>query len=88
MSEDIKNLKIVVGEVVSNKMEKTITLKVERQVMHPLYKKYVKKTSKLMAHDESSECAIGDTVAVEACRPLSKNKTWRVQKVITKATQI
>lgn len=88
MTEQSKAPKVVIGQVVSDKMEKTITLKVERQVMHPLYKKFVKKTTKLMAHDEANECNIGDTVAVEACRPLSKNKTWRVQKVITKAAQI
>ncbi len=88
MAETKKTAKIVVGNVVSNGMQKSITVRVERQVMHPLYKKYVKLSTKLMAHDENNECNVGDTVAIEACRPLSKNKCWRLQKVVEKAAQL
>ncbi len=88
MTEEIKNTKVVIGQVVSNAMDKSITVKVERQVMHPLYKKYVKRSTKLMAHDENNECNIGDTVAIESCRPLSKHKTWRLQKIVEKAAQL
>jgi small subunit ribosomal protein S17 len=77
--------KIRIGKVVSNKMEKSITLAVERKVKHPLYGKFMKKTTKLMAHDEKNECAIGDTVKVMETRPLSKNKCWRLVEIIEKA---
>lgn len=88
MAEDTKNQKVVVGEVVSSGMDKSISVKVIRQVIHPLYKKYVKRSSNLMAHDENNECHVGDTVMIEECRPLSKNKSWRLQKVVEKAAQI
>ncbi|MEA5461431.1 30S ribosomal protein S17 [Arcicella sp. LKC2W] len=86
MEELQRNLrKIRVGRVVSNKMDKSITVAVERKVKHPLYGKFMKKTSKLMAHDEANECGIGDTVKVMETRPLSKNKRWRLVEVIEKA---
>ena len=86
MEELQRNLrKIRVGRVVSNKMEKSITVAVERKVKHPLYGKFMKKTSKLMAHDETNECGIGDTVKVMETRPLSKNKRLRLIEVIEKA---
>lgn len=88
MAEDKKTPKVVIGQVVSNRMNKTISVKVERKVIHPLYKKYVKHTTKLMAHDESNECSIGDMVAIEACRPMSKYKCWRLQKIVEKAAQL
>ncbi len=88
MTEETKTAKVVVGNVVSNGMEKSITVMVERQVIHPLYKKYIKLSTKLMAHDENNECNVGDKVAIEACRPLSKNKCWRLQKVVEKAVQL
>jgi small subunit ribosomal protein S17 len=69
-------------------MEKTIAVEVERQVKHALYGKYIRKSSKILAHDEMNECGDGDTVAIEECRPLSKNKSWRLQKVIKKATLV
>ena len=74
-----------VGVVVSNKMEKTITVAVIRRVAHPIYKKYFKKTSKLMAHDEKKECGIGDKVRIMETRPLSKNKRWRLVQIVEKA---
>jgi small subunit ribosomal protein S17 len=77
--------KVRIGKVVSNKMEKSITIAVERKVKHPLYGKFMKKTTKLMAHDEKNECTIGDTVKVMETRPLSKNKCWRLVEILEKA---
>jgi small subunit ribosomal protein S17 len=77
--------KVRIGKVVSNKMDKSITITVDRKVKHPLYGKFVQKTTKLMAHDENNECGIGDTVKVMETRPLSKNKCWRLLEVIAKA---
>ena len=86
MEELQRNLrKIRVVRVVSDKMDKSITVSIERKVKHPLYGKFMKKTSKLMAHDEKNECGIGDTVKVMETRPLSKNKRWRLIEVIEKA---
>ena len=73
------------GKVTSNKMDKTIVVAVETHVKHPLYKKYVKKTYKLKAHDENNECNIGDTVKVMETRPLSKDKRWRLVEIVEKA---
>ena len=77
--------KVRIGRVVSDKMDKSITIAVDRKVKHPLYGKFVQKTTKLMAHDEKNECGIGDTVKVMETRPLSKNKRWRLIEVIAKA---
>ncbi len=71
-----------VGVVLSNKMEKSITIAVESKVKHPIYGKFVKKTSKFMAHDEKNECNIGDTVKIMETRPLSKSKNWRLVEII------
>lgn len=73
------------GRVVSNKMQKTITVAVERKVKHPMYGKFINKTTKFMAHDEKNEAGIGDTVEIMETRPLSKNKSWRLINVIEKA---
>ena len=73
------------GKVVSNKMDKTIVVAIEDHVKHPLYKKIVKETYKLKAHDESNECNIGDTVKVMETRPLSKDKRWRLVEIIERA---
>jgi len=64
------------GLVVSNKMDKSIVVSIERKVKHPLYGKFIKRTTKLMAHDDKNECKIGDKVSIKECRPLSKNKSW------------
>ena len=74
-----------IGMVISNKMNKTITVAIERKVPHPIYKKYFKKTTKLMAHDENNECGIGDVIKIMETRPLSKNKKWRFVEVVEKA---
>ncbi|MBI3509084.1 MAG: 30S ribosomal protein S17 [Bacteroidetes bacterium] len=73
------------GTVISNKMQKSIVVAVERKVKHPKYGKYVKKTSTFMAHDEKNECNIGDTVRIMETRPLSKNKTWRLVAIVERA---
>jgi small subunit ribosomal protein S17 len=76
--------KIRIGVVSSNKMDKTITVNVERKVKHPMYGKFLKKTTKFHAHDEKNECSIGDTVKISETRPLSKTKRWRLVEVIEK----
>ena len=75
----------VQGRVVSNKMEKSITVVVERKVKHPIYGKFIKRTTKLHAHDETNQCNQGDVVTIRECRPLSKSKNWMLVDVITKA---
>jgi len=74
-----------VGVVVSNKMDKSIVVLVERKVKHPMYGKFVKKSTKFMAHDEKNECGIGDTVRIMETRPMSKNKCWRLVEIVEKA---
>ncbi|MCW8917986.1 MAG: 30S ribosomal protein S17 [Gammaproteobacteria bacterium] len=86
MSEQDINTRTVTGRVVSNKMDKSITVLVERKVPHPLYGKYVKRSTKLHAHDEQNECNEGDTVSIEECRPISKSKSWRLVKVLEKVS--
>ncbi|MGH8109474.1 MAG: 30S ribosomal protein S17 [Arenimonas sp.] len=87
MSETAKTLRTVEGRVVSNKMNKTVTILVERQVKHALYGKYMRRSTKLHAHDEDNVCNEGDVVRISECRPLSKTKNWRVVEVITRAAQ-
>jgi small subunit ribosomal protein S17 len=73
------------GVVIKNGMDKSITIAIERKVAHPIYKKYFKKTTKLMAHDEKNECSIGDVVKIMETRPISKNKNWRLVEIVEKA---
>lgn len=73
------------GKVVSGAMNKSITVSVERLVKHPMYGKYIRRTSKLMAHDENNECNAGDVVIISECRPLSKNKSWRLESIVERA---
>lgn len=77
--------KVIQGVVASDKMDKSRVVVVERRVKHPLYKKYVKKTSKFMAHDEQNDSHIGDTVVIMETRPLSKNKRWRLVEIVERA---
>lgn len=88
MSEMQKTAKTLTGRVSSSKMDKTIAVVIQRTVKHPLYGKYMKRSTKLLAHDESNECKEGDVVIIEASRPISKLKSWRVQKVVSKAQEI
>ena len=83
-----QNARTVEGKVVSNQAEKTISVLVERKVKHPLYGKYIRTSSKFLAHDESNECGNGDTVVIEECRPLSKHKSWRLVKIVEKAVVV
>ncbi len=80
-----KSARSLQGNVVSASMDKTITVMVERQVKHALYKKYIRRSTKFHAHDENNECAAGDLVRIEECRPISKHKSWRLVEVVTKA---
>ena len=84
MSEEAKSNRRLTGRVVSDAMDKTITVLVERRVQHPLYGKFIRRSTKIHAHDEANECSQGDLVTVEQCRPLSKTKTWRLLEVIEK----
>ena len=87
MTEKTKQLRTVEGRVVSNKMNKTVTVLVDRQVKHALYGKYLRRSTKLHAHDEENTCNEGDLVRVSECRPLSKTKNWQVVEIITRAAQ-
>jgi small subunit ribosomal protein S17 len=82
MSEQAAENRTLQGRVVSDKMDKTITVLVERRVKHPLYGKFVRRSTKVHAHDENNECQIGDVVVVEQCRPLSKTKTCKFTKLV------
>ncbi len=79
------NRKTRIGEVISTKMQKSIVVAIERQVSHPIYRKYFKKTTKLMAHDEKNECRVGDIVKIQETRPLSKRKKWALVEIVEKA---
>src|SRR5688572_17031649 len=83
-----KAAKTLTGKVVSNKMQKTITVSVERYVPHPTYGKYQRRTTNFLAHDENNESREGDLVAIEECRPLSRHKSWRLVKVLSRGGQI
>ena len=85
MSEQENSTRLVTGRVVSDKMDKSITVLVERKVPHPIYKKYVKKSTKLHAHDEKNECNIGDVVNITSVRPLSKTKSWNLVDIVSRA---
>ena len=84
MPEDRNLRKTRIGVVSSNKMDKTVVVAVERKVQHPIYGKFLKKTTKFHAHDEKNECSIGDTVKISETRPLSKTKRWRLVEVVEK----
>ena len=84
MSEQ-KKANVVVGRVVSNKMDKTITVLVERSVKHPLYGKYVKRSTRLKAHDATEQCNEGDLVSIQECKPMASSKNWKLVEVLEKA---
>jgi small subunit ribosomal protein S17 len=85
MSEQVKKPRTLTGVVSSNGMDKSIVVLTERYVKHSKYKKYIKKSTKIMAHDEQNLCGVGDTVTIEECRPLSKNKSWTLLTLDEKA---
>jgi small subunit ribosomal protein S17 len=86
MSSEEKVLRTQIGSVISNKMDKSATVLIERKVKHPLYGKFVKKSTKLHIHDENNECSMGDTVQITECRPISKTKSWALVKIVEKAS--
>lgn len=88
MSGTEKRTRTVTGKVVSNKMDKTITVMIERRVKHPVYGKYITRSSKVHAHDENNQCSIGDTVTVAETRPISKSKSWKLMEVVESAVQV
>lgn len=85
MSEPARTARSVTGKVTSNRGDKTISVVIERRVKHPLYKKYVRRSTRVLAHDEENTCREGDWVLVEECRPISKRKSWRLVKVLERA---
>ena len=92
MSETIENAearsdRTVSGRVVSNRMDKSAAVSVERVVKHPLYGKYIRRTTKILAHDENNECRIGDLVNIAECRPISKRKAWRIVEIVERAPE-
>ncbi len=84
-SKESTTKRLIQGSVVGAASDKSIMVLVERQVKHPLYKKYIRRSTKLHAHDEKNECKTGDTVRIEACRPISKTKCWRLVEVVSRA---
>ena len=87
MSEESKSQRTVVGRVVSDKMDKTVSVAIERMIKHPMYGKYIRRTSKVMAHDAANECKPGDRVAISEVRPISKNKAWTVVNIVERAAE-
>lgn len=92
MSEQAKEavergLRTVTGRVISDKMDKTVSVSVERLIRHPAYGKYIRRTTKVLAHDESNECKAGDRVTISECRPKSRHKAWQVVNVVERAPQ-
>ncbi len=86
MSEETKKVqRTIVGRVVSDKMDKTVSVAVERLIKHPVYGKYIRRTTKVLAHDAANECKSGDRVAISECKPVSKNKAWAVVNVVERA---
>ncbi len=86
MTEENKTRRTIVGRVVSDKMDKTVSVAIERLIKHPVYGKYIRRTTKVLAHDASNECKTGDRVAISECKPISKNKTWAVVDVVERAS--
>lgn len=85
VSDAVRNTRSVTGKVASNKGDKTIAVVIERRVKHPLYRKYIKRSTRVLAHDEENTCQEGDWVLVEECRPISRRKSWRLVKVLERA---
>jgi len=85
MTEEKKVAHAIIGKVVSNKMDKTITVLIERKIAHPLYKKFIRRSTKIHAHDGENTCNEGDKVMVEQCRPMSKSKAWRLVEVLERS---
>ncbi len=92
MSEETKEVsergrRTVTGQVVSDKMDKTVSVSIERLIKHPVYGKHIRRTTKVLAHDESNECKAGDRVTISECRPMSKRKAWQVVNIVERAPE-
>ena len=85
MSEENKVQRTIVGRVVSDRMDKTVSVAIERKIKHPVYGKYIRRTTRVLAHDAANECKAGDRVAISECRPVSKNKSWSVVNIVERA---
>jgi small subunit ribosomal protein S17 len=85
MSEQNKVQRTIVGRVVSDKMDKTVSVAIERLIKHPMYGKFIRRTTKVLAHDANNECKAGDRVSISECKPISKNKSWAVVEVVERA---
>ncbi len=85
MNEQAKLQRKIVGRVVSDKMDKTVSVAIERLIRHPVYGKYIRRTTKVLAHDANNECKPGDRVAISECRPISKNKSWTVVDIVERS---
>ena len=88
MTTEQTSARTATGRVVSNKMDKTVTVLIERRVKHPVYGKYITRSSKIHAHDENNECGIGDTVTVQETRPMSRSKSWKLLRIDESAVQV
>ncbi len=86
MTEENKNQRTIVGRVVSDKMDKTVSVAIERRIKHSAYGKYIRRTTKVLAHDASNKCKPGDRVAISECKPISKNKSWAVVDIVERAS--
>ena len=86
-TEQTASGRTVVGKVISNMMDKTIVVEIERKVKHPLYGKYIRRSTKLFAHDAENTCKMGDTVLIQMCRPLSKKKSWKLLQILDQANK-
>ena len=85
MSEEKRVERTVIGRVVSDRMDKTVSVAIERKIKHPVYGKYIRRTTRVLAHDAANECKAGDRVAISECRPVSKNKSWSVVNIVERA---
>jgi len=88
MSANSKNMRTETGKVVSDNMDKSIVVVIERQVKHPLYGKYVRRSTRLHAHDEENACKTGDVVTIQECRPVSKTKSWKLVSIVERAVRV
>lgn len=88
MSDTQKSPRTMTGRVISSKMNKTISVQIPRIVKHPIYEKYVRRSTKVLAHDEKNECKEGDLVVIESSRPLSKRKAWRLHRILSRAQEV
>ena len=84
-ADQVKTKRTLTGKVVSNKMDKSVVVLIERKVKHPIYGKYMRRSTKLQAHDGENACGQGDIVTIEECRPISKKKSWRLVNIVTKS---